>query len=350
MNNWNPRQEIILAAHRWYWIAASFLLGALLGWMISFIWPAPYRATMDLYVGLNANRAMRDLYIAKVAQESFENLDDFKHWQMSQFNALAMSDEYLGETLRRLQTEDATWQDMDVPALRKMLSVSWRNTGEWHFSAQAKESDISAHLVGVWSGVVLEKANESIAAARQLIIIDSELNAIDQTLVSAEYRRNLLTETQKILEEWVEILNIKTMDQPLLTSEHWSLLAQVAIVTDWNPGWITAFDAAPLIGSLPSDYLLWLNQVNALIDAELARLPSIIDTLEVEHKDLSVQYDLAADQSRALSGNLEVSQIKDEPPNVISLRPTGTLMLIGGLLGLLAWMMGWLVQITRKTK
>jgi uncharacterized protein involved in exopolysaccharide biosynthesis len=67
MNIWNFRDEILAAAHRWYWVVASFLLGALLGWLVSFVWPAPYRATLNLYVGLNAYRATRDLYIAEVA-------------------------------------------------------------------------------------------------------------------------------------------------------------------------------------------------------------------------------------------------------------------------------------------
>ena len=81
MNTWNPRQEILSAAHRWYWIVACFLLGALLGWLVSFIWPAPYRSTLDLYVGLNAYRASQDDYIAQAAGDQFSNLDDFKHWQ-----------------------------------------------------------------------------------------------------------------------------------------------------------------------------------------------------------------------------------------------------------------------------
>ena len=46
MNIWNFRDEILAAAHRWYWVVASFLLGALLGWLVSFVWPAPYRATL----------------------------------------------------------------------------------------------------------------------------------------------------------------------------------------------------------------------------------------------------------------------------------------------------------------
>ena len=57
MNTWNLRQEILTATHRWCWIVASFLLGALLVWVVSYIYPAPYRATQVLYVGLNAYRA-----------------------------------------------------------------------------------------------------------------------------------------------------------------------------------------------------------------------------------------------------------------------------------------------------
>ena len=106
MNTWDIRTEILMAGHRWYWVVASFLLGALLGWIISLFWPAPFRAVQDVYVGLNAYRATRDLYIAEVAGEQFRNLDDYKNWQMGQLNSLALSDEFLSETLIQLQGID----------------------------------------------------------------------------------------------------------------------------------------------------------------------------------------------------------------------------------------------------
>ncbi len=350
MNEWNPRQEIISAAHRWYWIAASILIGALLGWIVGFIWPAPFRASVDLYVGLNAHRATRNLYFAEVTEESLENLDDYKHWQMSQLNALVLSDEYLAETLKRLQIENPIWQEFEVPTLRDQLTVSWRNTGEWHFSALMEEPILSAQAVNIWIDVVVEKTNELITAARRLTLIVSELNAISGALVSAQTRQNLLLETKNNLEEWQSNLNQFPDDQPVSSLDHWSILAQVSITADWSPGWIAALEAAPSLGTFPIEYLNWLTQVIALMDAELAELPKTIEALNVDFIQLTDEYKMAADQSRALAGNFEVAKIKAQPPEVDHLRPTGTLMLIGGLFGLMILIIGWVIQITRKTE
>ena len=198
--------------------------------------------------------------------------------------------------------------------------------------------------------MVLEKTNDSIAAARQLIFIDSDLNAVSRSLVSAENRQSLLLDTQLSLEDWAETLESKSDNQTLSPLEHWNLLAQIAAVSDWSPGWVAVLDAALPMGSFPEDYLDWLTQTNALIDAELTVLPPLIQDLDGAHTNLTSEYHKAADQSRALSANLEVTQIKDELPDVVHHRPVGTLILIGGILGLLVWLMGWLIQITRKSE
>ncbi len=350
MNTWNPRQEIISAAHRWYWIAASFLLGAFLGWMLSLIWPAPYRATLDLYVGLNANRATRDLYIAQVAQEYFENLDDYKHWQMSQLNSLVMSDEYLAETLIRLQMDDPEWQNYDITALREVLSVAWRNTGDWHFSAQIGNLLQAKQAVSVWNQVVIEKTTAAVDAARQMAVIDSQLSELSRSWIELENRQILLQEINVLLGGWMNYFVTESPDTVLSPAEHWTLLSQVATAAAWNLGWVPTLEAAPPLGSSLAEYQAWLIPVIALIEAELAVLPSQIEALAADHASLAAEYTVLADASQALSANLEVQQIVDQPPTVEHLRPTGTLMLVGGVLGLLVWGVFWLVQITRKTE
>ena len=86
------------------------------------------------------------------------------------------------------------------------------------------------------------------------------------------------------------------------------------------------------------------------MDAELALLPDQISTLQTQHTELALSYDQATSESRALSANLEVDQIKDEAPNTVHLRPTANLMLVGGVLGILILCLGWFVQITRRTE
>jgi len=350
MNTWNPRDEILTAAHRWYWIVASFLIGALLGWLVSFIWPASYRATLDLYVGLNAYRTTRDLYIVQVAQEEFRNLDDYKNWQMGQLNSLALSDEYLTETLTRLQSQDLAWQNVDLPTFRMMLSIGWRNAGDWHFSTKMDNPESASQAVSVWTQVVTEKVAEAVTAARQMVSIDSDLNAVSQALVVAETRQRILLETQSILADWNVKLASAPSNQSLAPLDHWNLLSTVASAASWTMAWEAILDATPEQGALPDDYLDWLLQVNAQIDNELALLPNEIAALQVQLTELTMAYDLAAEHSRALSANLEVKQIKDEAPQVIQLRPVGSLLLVGGILGVLILILGWFVQITHRTK
>jgi len=348
MNTWNPRTEILAIAHRWYWVVASILLGALLGWLASVIWPAPYRAVQDIYVGLNAYRATRDLYIAEVSEQQFRNLDDYKNWQMGQLNALSLSDAFLVETLNRLQSEDNYWQEVDLPELRAMLAIGWRNTGDWHFSARTEGSTQAVQAVSIWSQVVIEEVALAVEAARQMVLIDSGLQAVSTALVELETRQILLQETQSSLNEWQIYLEMEPTDQPLPPSAHWGLLSQVTRAADWNNGWLSVLEAAPPPGSLPADYLAWLTQVSALIETELAILPTQIGALTLEQESLAKEYSEAADKSLALSANLVVKRLSSDPPRISHLRPTGTLILVGALLGLVVWGIFWLIQITRR--
>ena len=349
MNTWNLRTEILALSHRWFWVVASFLLGALLGWLVSLLWPAPYRATLDLYVGLNAYRTTRDLYVAQVAEEKFRSLDDYKNWQMGQLDSLAFSDEYLAETLNRLQAQDAAWQNVDVSALRARLALAWRNTGDWHFSAQASTPALAAQAVTVWSQVITEKTAASVDAARQMVMIDSQLREISRTQVDLETRQILLQETNLALADWMNYFASASSDVALAPAEYWTLLSQVTTAASWNYGWLPVLKATPPLGSPPADYQTWLTQVIALIEAELAVLPNQIAALQPQSTELFATYNVAADQSSALSANLEVAQIKEQAPQLVHLRPLGTLLLVGGLLGVLSLIMGWLVQITRKS-
>lgn len=350
MNTWNLRQEILSAAHRWYWIAASFLLGAFLGWLLGLIWPVPFRATQDVYVGLNAYRATQDRYINQIAGDEVGNLNDFKYWQMSQLNSLALSDEYLQETLDLLLAEDsAYWHPFTVPDLRAILSISWRDAGDWHFRAESDDPERASQAVVAWTQVVTEKVGAAVEAARQVVLIDSQLSAVSKALVEAEEQQRIWLETQPLLAAWETTLEEAPSDQPLSPLDHWNLLSLVTAAADFSAGWQAVLEAAPDVGSLPEEYVAWLQQVQALIATELAQLPAEVDALETQFNELSAAYELAADQSRALSATLEVGPIKGDAPQITSPRPIGTWLLIGGMLGVLTWGLGWLVQISRRS-
>jgi hypothetical protein len=107
---------------------------------------------------------------------------------------------------------------------------------------------------------------------------------------------------------------------------------------------------APPNGSLLEDYLGWLDRVDGMIDAELSTIPAQIHVLASKKESLNTEYTKAADDSKALSANLAVQILNTEQPQLTRLRETGTMIVIGGLLGLLFWGFGWLVQVTRRTQ
>ena len=103
MKTWNLLDYILTATHRWYVSLAFILAGSLLGLGTSYVFPSPYRATLDLYVGLNAYRSPYDSYAEYLAGQSFRMVDDYKNWQMDQLESFVLSDPFMTELLERLQ-------------------------------------------------------------------------------------------------------------------------------------------------------------------------------------------------------------------------------------------------------
>ena len=62
-----------------------------------------------------------------------------------------------------------------------------------------------------------------------------------------------------------------------------------------------------------------------------------------------VWHNQIADATLSLSGNLEVQNLKSNRLDVYQLRPTGALIIIGGVLGLLIYGVILIIQISRRT-
>src|SRR5512139_1950407 len=122
--DWNLRANILGNAHRWPVVMLFVLAGSLLGLLLAFLWPTPYRAEAGLQVAYNADVHPR-------------NPDDFKNWQMEQLDVLIHSDEVLHETLARLQSQDPSWNSYTLDEIRSKVHTYWRNAGEWRLVAEA---------------------------------------------------------------------------------------------------------------------------------------------------------------------------------------------------------------------
>lgn len=348
--SWRLRNFLLALTQRWYLVAITFLIGAFLGWGASQLWPSTYRADLDLYAGLNAYRQSRDRFILSIAQDNFENIDDYKHWQMEQLNTLALQDDFLLDTLERLRQTDARWNDISPDELKIILRGSWRNAGRWHLTAETQQREMAIQAVETWAAVIDERVNTAIEHARQVVAVDTRQVRMAEEIESLEGRQQTLMQVQANLETMQTDLEKLPQNQSLDSLTRWELLAQASRAADWGAGWQAALEAFPAPDERPSAYLRWTERILALIAADLEALPAQLERLEAQYDELAEEYAQAAEKSLALSPNLSVETPEQVDPQVEAVRPANTLMLVGGILGVLAWLLWELARFSRESE
>jgi len=349
MNTWKLRHEILTITHRWYIIAVYFLIGALIGWGGSYLWPSPYRATIDLHLGLNAYRSPYDGYVASVEQQQFRMVDDYKNWQMSHLNDLVLTDDFLLETLRRLREQESDWNDVTPQDFRKTLRGVWRNVGKWHLVAEGKDPIAVNQAVLIWSDVILEWVGEAIEHSKKVVFLDVRMTDVSDTLVNHQIRRDSLQYIRVELLEWQDEIDILPDNQLISSQDHWEITTMVARAADWGFGWDYVLDGAPTIGSSPVEYRLWFDRVIPLVEQELQDLVEEIDNFEHRLAEIETAYNLETEQSRALASTLVIEKPAYVSPQTERVRPTGVMILVGGILGLSVWSFGFFTGISRRT-
>lgn len=348
--SWRLRNFLLALTQRWYLVALTFLIGAFLGWGVSQLSLSTYRADLDLYAGLNAYRQPRDRFILSVAQDDFENVDDYKHWQMEQLNTLALQDDFLLDTLERLRQTDSRWNDVSPDELKTKLRGSWRNAGRWHLTAETRTREMAIQAVETWAAVIDERVNAALEHARQVVALDTRQVRTADEITALERRQQTLTQVQTRLESMQSDLEQLPQDQPLDSLARWNLLAQASRAADWGAGWQAALEAFPAPDETPSAYLRWIERILTLIAADLEALPAQLERLEAQYDDLAEEYARAAEKSLALSPNLSVEAPEQVDPEVEVVRPVNTLMLVGGILGVLTWLLWELARFSRESE
>jgi hypothetical protein len=126
----------------------------------------------------------------------------------------------------------------------------------------------------------------------------------------------------------------------------WQLSGLIAPLAGDDPAWTSLVSAQPQSGALAGTALGWLDQVIAQVDLDLAQLPGQQASLQAVRTGLQEQYQKSQAASWSLSPNLTVKDIGPVQTQVV--RPSGLMALIGGLAGLLVWVVVELVRINRK--
>lgn len=348
MDDWVLRDEILAASHRWPLILVFILVGSLLGLAFAFLWPSSYRANIELSIELNPYRALEDLYAREFANAAFRNVDDYKHWQMSQLSILVSSDYYLQETLNRLSKIDLYWNSIEVPELRQMLDAKWRNAGLWLLTADADSLLRASEAVETWRDVILEFTGNAISMSRELYQLELALRSLNDELVEFQLKHSALEQTKSNLNEIVITLSAAGSDEPVSQSDRMRLFNLVNQADVNGIGWQMIVDEFPDPNAPSSEYLNWVELVIGIVDHELDSIMDGNQVLEDEITKANSEWEDALQTAQGLSATLSLTSVQDDQPQGRQVRPYSLAALVGAILGLLVWFLVFLVKITRK--
>ena len=351
MEEWSLYEEILAITHRWPVILAFCLVGGLLGWGASLLWPSPYRATTELYVGLNTYRALQDRNAVAFANGFvFTNPDDYKNWQMADLNTVVLMDRVVKDTLNRLRERDSYWQNVPVSELYDMLHVYWRNAGKWRLVAENRDPKRAAQAASAWQEAVIERVDSAVSNAQETLMLDIQIQSLSAAETQPSQRAAQLKQIQTNLEDWQKQAKQWPQDQAVDPAEQWQVRSWAVQAAEYDPVWKELLEAMPPAGALPKDYYAWLEQARASLNSELDSLQVQIRELQRQRQSASEQYQTASKKSLGLSPNLEVEKVSDRPPELSANRPTGLLILVGAVIGLMAWIILWLARISLRKR
>jgi hypothetical protein len=347
-HDWSLREEILIATHRWPVIILFGLVGVLLAWIISFMYPSQYRAKKELYVGINIySNAASDTIPTGANMLQFTNADDFKNWQMANLDSLVKLDENINDTLLKLQAIDSYWDSVKPEELRAMLHVYWRNAGKWRLVADHNDPLRATQAVTTWEQVVIERIHTAIDSAQNAMKLDLELqstidlqNEIMAQIAGQSQIRASFYDWQLQASQWSKQ---EPVDQTIRQQIE-GLIYQLNV----NAVRENLLEDFPPPQAHASEYITYLQRAISILDQEILTLQGQSEALEKKKNALVDQFAATTAHSLGLSGNLVVDQVTNAPAEITSVRPSGVLILVGGALGIILWALIWTAKIVKK--
>jgi hypothetical protein len=341
-------EELMRMFHQWHQIVLFLILGGLLGVASSTIWPATFRATTEIYVGLDAFRAVESRYVGEFTNVEFRFPDDFKHWQMLQLNALAFSDEYLIETLARIENQELLGEQVDLIFLREVFSVHWRDAGKWQLVVETRQAELAVELVEAWKDVILEKTNLAINSSQNLFLLDLQLQALETEHTRLDLEVSELKAHQENLERIQNELAANTENDLLSESTYTELAILSVQAATLVPGWDQLVKVTVSPNTPTQEVSQWIDLTTAIIAQREGVLHNQLDNLVHNIREVMELWRQTLSQGRGLAATIIVDEYSEIQARVSQPRSPGTTGLIGSFFGLLVWGLVRLVQITRR--
>ena len=341
MDSWTMQNWAVNIIRKWYIGLAVIAFGALLGYGIASIFPAPYRATADLYVGIDITRVNEMEYLIPLAETEPLNLDDYKNWQLKQVAAVLSSDPILEATLQELNSKQ------EISEFRTHLDLYWFDTGLWKLEVYHPDQDLAQEWAEAWQQVGHQRLSEYLEISRQGAELDARLFALADEIGFVKARISGLKSFQSTATEWMDNLLALVQDQPLNDETRTELEAWVLSFRQNDRIWQVPIGSFPDQNGQVSTYLDWLENSIKFADEDLATSLMVLEDLENERALVLPAYHQSLDDSLGLSANLVLEPI-NAGVEVDQVRSIGTVVLGGAILGLIFWLVITVVQLGKR--
>lgn len=348
MDSWKMREEINQALSRWYLILAFILVGAIVGFVISYILPSPYRAVAEIYVGIDIERVNHLEYLIPLAEEEPLNLDDYKNWQLKQVADILKSDLVLERTLISLQENNTSWEDTDLEEFRKGIDIYWYDAGTWRLEFNHSDKERAIEAVQVWMTTGHKKISELIQISQTGNAIDQDVWTFNLAISDLKVQRANCERIMKAGDDWLTNLG-ELSDADQLSSDNYS--AFVVWSQDLLSGHKCGVDPSSVIpgqGDSIKDISEWISQNQSLLGISVDRYTEEMNIIKAERDQLLPEFHNYLDDTLGISANV-VLMPETSAPEVYKEYSSQSYTLGGGFIGLMAWLIYLAVGIsTRK--
>ena len=127
-------------------------------------------------------------------------------------------------------------------------------------------------------------------------------------------------------------------------AERWTLVSTISFPAEFTPAWMALLQAQPAEDSPLADYRDWVNLALTAIQTELLVLQDRSLALDQSLTEAASQFAIESKESLSFSPNIEIERKEDL--EVRTVRPTSSFILIGGIIGLLVWLLLELVRLS----
>lgn len=346
MDRWTLRNKLLSFLKTWPILLLIIILSSLVGWGAMHLWRPQPRASADLYLGIDITRVIDISSIAVYAKTEPMNVDDYKNWQLSQFAALAASEEIAGSTLKKLRENYQSWDGVTVSEFQDMGSLSWYDTGRWRLTIKAPTRKEARQGATAWRETLQSKMSALHDQAEKAYQTEGRLRALDAQIVTLELRNLEIQDLQEEVQNLKDSLAEQT-DSPVSDELHNSLLFTVREYAGSDSGWTQVLTTFPERNTDPEGYQEWLNQVQLAAETELDNNLEQLDYLDTSYQEVNQTHIQNVQAAKGFSPALIIEDL-DKKVRFSTPYPDGIILLLSGLMGALIYVIFWIMRDESK--